>query len=280
MTAFTLGLRASRMLALAAGAGLMAMAMAAPASAGDADVVATVDGKPIVEADVKMLETLMGQALARVPETSRHELLVNVLVETQLLAEAGEKAGKEKSPDVQRRLVWLKAQTLRDAYVHDEVDPQITDAVVKTRYDEMVKQIKPQTEIHARHILVKTEDEAKAIIAELDKGADFATLAKAKSTGPTGPRGGDLGFFGRGRMVPAFDKAAFDLKVGEYTKVPVKTQFGWHVIKVEEARDVKPPSFDEVKVRLRQRMEQQKLREVVAALRAKAKIEVTAPAKP
>ncbi len=274
MTAFTLGFRASRPLALLAGAGMMALAMAAPAWAGDADVVATVDGKPIVEADVKMLEALMGNALARVPEASRHQLLVNVLVETQVLAEAGEKAGKEASPDVQRRLKWLKAQTLRDAYVHDVVDPQITGAAVKARYDEMLKQVKSQTEIHARHILVKTEAEAKAIIAQLDKGADFATLAKAKSTGPTGPRGGDLGFFGPGRMVPAFDKAAFALKAGEYTKVPVETQFGWHVIKVEEVRDVKPPSFDQVKVRLRQRMEQQKLREVVDELKTKAKIEI------
>jgi peptidyl-prolyl cis-trans isomerase C len=280
MTAFTLGLRASRPLALVAGAGLLALAMAAPASAGDTDVVATVNGKPIIEADVKMLDALMGDALARVPEASRHPLLVNVLVETRLLAEAGEAAGKETSPAVQRRLEWLKAQTLRDAYVHEVVDPQVTDAVVRARFDEMIKQVKTQTEIHARHILVKTEDEAKAIIAELDKGADFATLAKAKSTGPTGPHGGDLGFFGRGRMVPAFDKAAFELKVGDYTKVPVKTQFGWHVIKVEEARDIKPPSFDEVKVRLRQRMEQEKLREVVTALKAKAKIEITAPAKP
>ena len=280
MTAFNLGLRASRPLALMAGAGLLALAMVAPASAGDADVVATVNGKAIVEADVNMLNALMGDALKRVPEANRHQLLVNVLVEMRLLADAGEKAGKETSPEVQRRLEWLKAQTLRDAYVHEVIDPQVTDAVVKARYDEMINKVKAQTEIHARHILVKTEDEAMAIIAELEKGADFATLAKAKSTGPTGPRGGDLGFFGPGRMVPAFDKAAFELKVGEYTKVPVKTQFGWHVIKVEETRDIKPPSFDEVKVRLRQRMEQEKLREVVVALKAKAEIKLAEPPKP
>ncbi len=279
MTTPNKGVRASRFVALTAGVAFMALTATGAAFAAGSDVLASVDGKTITEADVQMLKELMGDALNRVPEASRHQVLVNVLVETQVLAIAAEKAGKDKSPAFQRRLDWLKAQALRDAYVRDDVESQITDAAVKARYDEMIKQVKPETEIHARHILVKTEDEAKAIIAELDKGADFATLAKKKSTGPTGPRGGDLGFFGRGRMVPEFDKAAFALKVGEYSKVPLKTQFGWHVIKVEDERMVKPPTFDQVKVRLRERMKQQKLRQVVDALKAKAKIEINEPAK-
>ena len=279
MTGHKTGFHASRALALAAAAGLMVMAAGLPANAGDADVVATVDGKAIIGADVKMLEALMGDALARVPEGSRHAVLVNVLVETRLLAAAAEAAGKGRTADFARRLDWLKAQALRDDYVREDIDAQVTDAVVKSRYDEMIKQVKPEREIRARHILVASEEEAKAIIAELGRGGDFAALAKAKSSDRGGVGGGDLGFFGRGRMVPEFDKAAFELKVGEHSKTPVKTQYGWHVIKVEEERAAQPPAFEEVRVRLRERLQAQKLRDVLAALRAKARIETKQPVK-
>ena len=246
----------------------------APAFAADTDAVATVDGKTITQADINMLQELMGDALKRMPEANRRQTMINLLVETQVLADAAEKAGLEDTPEFKHRLAWLRMQALRNEYVRQDVDSRITDAEVKARYDEMVKQVKPEVQIRARHILVKTEAEAKAIIAELDKGADFATLAKEKSTGPTGPRGGDLGFFGPGRMVPEFDKAAFALKVGEYSKEPVKTQFGWHVIKVEDQRKVDPPTFDQVKAGLRQRMQRLKLRRVVNDLKAQAKIEI------
>jgi len=273
------GVRAPRLVGLTLGAACLALAAAAPAFAGASDVVASVDGKTITEADVTLLKEFMGNALRQVPEASRHQMLVNILVETQVLADAAEKAGLEKSPDFQRRLAWFRMQALRNEYVRQKVDPKITDDAVKARYDEMVKQVKPEVEIRARHILVKTEAEARAIIAQLDKGADFATLAKEKSIGPSGARGGDLGFFGHGRMVPAFDKAAFALKVGEYSKEPVKTQFGWHVIKVVDQRKVNAPSFDQVKDGLRQRMQRNKLREVVDGLKAQAKIEIKEPAK-
>jgi len=158
------------------------------------------------------------------------------------------------------------------------IDAGITAEVLKARYFELVKQVQPEKEIHVRHILVASPDAARAIIAELGKGADFATLAKAKSTGPTGPRGGDLGFVGRGRMVPEFDQAAFALKVGDYSKEPVKTQFGWHIIKVEEERPSVLPPFAEVKAKLRQRMQTEKLRALIDTLTAKAKIEIKPPA--
>ncbi len=268
------GVRARRLLAMTVGAACLALAVTAPAFAGDNDAVATVDGKTITQADINMLQELMGDALKRIPEANRHQTMINLLVETQVLADAAEKAGLEGTPEFKHRLAWLRMQALRNEYVRLDVDSKITDAEVKARYDEMVKQVKPETQIHARHILVKTEAEARAIIVELDKGADFATLAKEKSTGPTGPRGGDLGFFGRNRMVPEFDKAAFALKVGEYTREPVKTQFGWHVIMVEDQRKVDPPTFDQVKAGLRQRMQQLKLRQVVNDLKAQAKIEI------
>ena len=249
------------------GAACLALVATGPAFAANTDVVATVDGKAITQADIDMLQELMGDALKRVPEANRRQTMINLLVETQVLADAAEKAGLVDTPEFKHRLAWLRKQALRNEYVRLDVDSKITDAEVKARYDEMVKQLKPEAQIRARHILVKTEAEAKEIIAELNKGADFATLAKAKSTGPTGPRGGDLGFFGPGRMVPEFDKAAFALKVGEYSKEPVKSQFGWHVIKVEDQRKVDPPTFDEIKVRLRERMQRLQLRQVVNDLK-------------
>jgi peptidyl-prolyl cis-trans isomerase C len=281
MTEHHQGWRASRPWARFAGAALFALMLLAPldaALAGDEDVVATVDGKAIVEGDVRMLQGLMGDALARVPEASRHDVLVNVLIETRLLAAAAEAAGTAATADFGRRLEWLRLQALRDSYVSEEVDAQVTDEVVRARYDEVVKSLPPQIEIRARHILVKSEEEAVAVIAELDKGGDFAELAKAKSLDRGGADGGDLGFLGRGRTVPEFEAAAFALKAGEYSKVPVKTQYGFHVIKVEEERQTPPPAFEEVKDRLRERMQADKLRETIEALRTKAAIELKKPA--
>jgi len=273
------GVRAPRLAGLALGAVCLALAAAGPALAAGSDVVATVNGKTITEADVSMLKDLMGSALKKVPDANRRQMLVNILVQTQVLADVAEKAGLDQTPDFKRRLAWFRMQALRNAYVRKEVDSKITDADVKARYEEMVKQVKPKVEIRASHILVKSEAEAKQIIAQLDKGADFATLAKEKSIGPSKSRGGDLGYFGQGRMVPEFDKAAFALKVGEYSKQPVKTQFGWHVIKVVDERKVAPPTFDQVKEGLRQRMQAVELRKVVQDLESKAKIEMKQPAK-
>jgi peptidyl-prolyl cis-trans isomerase C len=123
---------------------------------------------------------------------------------------------------------------------------------IKARYDKEVAATPPEEEISARHILVETEEEAKALITELDAGKDFAELAKEKSTGPSAGQGGDLGFFTKGRMVPEFEAAAFEITPGEYGKEPVKTQFGWHVIKVEERRETAPPAFEEVADQVRQ----------------------------
>ncbi|MGI9464977.1 MAG: peptidylprolyl isomerase, partial [Aestuariivirgaceae bacterium] len=164
---------------------------------------------------------------------------------------------------------------LRDAYVENNVTSKITDEQVRARYDDVIGKQPAETEIRARHILSKTEDEAKAIIAELDKGGDFAELAKAKSTGPSGPRGGDLGFFGKGQMVPQFEKAAFALEPGAHSPAPVQTQFGWHVIKIEESREKPKPAFDTVKDQVRNAIAGERIQAALQELRAKVKIERT-----
>ena len=205
-----------------------------------------------------------------------HPRLFFPRLDIRLGANAGKAAGLTETPEVKSRMRWLENRALRDAFVDTQVMKAISDADIRTRYDQVIGQQPSELELHARHILVKTEDEAKAIITELGGGADFVELAKAKSTGPSGPRGGDLGFFGKGRMVPQFEQAAFTLKPGEYSKSPVQTQFGWHIIKIEESREKPKPAFDTVKDQVRESIAGERLQALITGLRAKAKIEKTA----
>ena len=156
------------------------------------------------------------------------------------------------------------------------VDP-VSDADIKARYEKEIAAVPPEEEISARHILLKTEEEAKAVITELDGGKDFAELAKEKSTGPSAGQGGDLGFFTKGRMVPEFEAVAFTLQAGEYSKEPVQTQFGWHVIKVEERRETAPPAFEEVADQVRQLVMRERYGELIRTARSETEIDVLDP---
>src|SRR5690606_36060757 len=138
---------------------------------------------------------------------------------------------------------------------------------VRARYDKEIAALEPQEEIRARHILLKSREEAEAVIDKLEAGADFVELAKTESAGPSGPTGGDLGFFGKGQMVPEFENAAFALADGEFTRDPVQTQFGWHVIPREEHRTQPPPEFDAVKDQVRQIVMGEKYRALLADIR-------------
>ena len=262
----------SRALFLATAIAGISLAIA-PAHAEGDKVVATVDGKKITESDVKDAIEAVGSGIAQVPEAQRQEVLTKVLIDTHLLANAARAAGLADTAEFKKRVEWMTIRALREVYINEKINATLTDKDIKAKYDELTKGIKPEKEVRARHILLKTEDEAKAVITELGGGADFAELAKKKSTGPSGPRGGDLGFFGQGRMVPAFDKAVFALKPGEVSKTPVKTQFGWHVIKVEETRDKPLPAFDQVKDQVRTAMQGERLQKSLEDLRSKAKIE-------
>lgn len=239
-------------------------------------VLAIVNGEPITETEVELAKQDLGSVLQRIPAHQHAEAVLNAVIDLRLLANAGKAAGLSNTPDVRSRMRWLENRALRDAFVDAKVMKAISDEDLKARYDQVIAQQPSELEFHARHILVKTENEAKAIITGLDGGADFVEQAKAKSTGPSGPRGGDLGFFGKGQMVPQFEKAAFALKAGEYTKTPVQTQFGWHIIKVEATREKPKPAFDAVKEQVRESMAGERLQKVVTDLRAKAKIEKTA----
>ena len=158
-----------------------------------------------------------------------------------------------------------------------EVVDTISDDDVRARYDREVAATPPENEVRARHILLASEEEARAVITELDAGADFEALAREKSTGPSGPDGGDLGYFTRGRMVPAFEAAAFALDVGAYTSEPVRTDFGWHVIKLDDRRQVQPPAFADVEQQIRSVLLRERYFALLSEIRAGIEIDITDP---
>ncbi len=244
-------------------------------------VVARVDGAEITEADLSQAALNFGDQIAQLPADQRHGKLIELLIDTKLSAQAAEAAGLDKNPDVQRRLLMVHDRVLQVEYLNLKVLATLTDEALHKRFDELVKSFVPEDQYQAAHILVKTEDEAKAIIAELDKGGDFAAIAKEKSidTG-SGPNGGELGFFSPKQMVKPFGDAVVAMKVGTYSEKPVQTQFGWHVIKLEATRKQPAPTYDQVEKQLRQQMLSERFAATMKDLRAKAKIEIIQSAPP
>lgn len=259
-------------------AALAAAPAIAPAQAEDDKVVARVDGVDITETDLALVGVEYAQDLMQIPEEARRKVLIDVMVDMHVLANAALKAGLADSDEFKKHLSYLKTRALRDHYFRKEVELQPDEAEVRARYDAEFGNYEGPVERRARHILVKTKEEAEALISELDGGKDFAELAKEKSTGPTGPNGGDLGFFAKGRMVPEFETAAFALDVGGYSKEPVETQFGWHVIKVEEERKQPAPAFEQVAEGLRTEIIRDRFQAVMEKLKADARIELLDPA--
>ncbi|MBN9068527.1 MAG: peptidylprolyl isomerase [Rhizobiales bacterium] len=237
-------------------------------------VLAHVNGKPITQADLELAETDLDPQFAKLSPEQRRAAALSALIEIHVMADKAVADGLDKDPEFQRRMELLHARALHSALVDKEVSGSITDADLKKRYDEEMAKQPPVNEVHARHILVKTKEEAEAIIKELDKGGDFQKIAKEKSTDGSAPQGGDLGYFTEGQMVPEFAKAAFALPVGKYTEQPVQTQFGWHVIKVEDKRAKQPPAFDAVKENVRSMVIRDKYFALVKQARADAKVEI------
>jgi peptidyl-prolyl cis-trans isomerase C len=240
-------------------------------------VVATVNGHAISEADLTLAEAEIGNELGNLPEATRRRVLVEFMIENQLFAEAAEAEKLGSGPDFEKRMAFWRQRALRDAYFDKTVKASIGVEGARAIYEDKVKQLKPEEEVQARHILVASEDEAKKLIVRVEAGEDFAQLAKENS-GDAGSKeqGGMLGFFGKGQMVPQFEEAAFNLKKGDVSK-PVQSQFGWHVIKVEDRRQKPPPSFDDVKDRLIGSMVQSKAQNIAGELRGKAKIDYLDP---
>ncbi len=245
-----------------------------PAAADD-PVVARVNGVDIKQSDLNFAASEVGPRLANYTPADRKKVLLQYVIENELMAEAGEKDKLNSAANFADRVKYHERRALRDAYFDASISNAVSDEAAKKIYDEKITGMKPEQEIHARHILVATEAEAKEVEDRLKKGEDFATVAKEKST-DTSAEGGDLGFFARGQMLKPFEDAAFALEVGQISE-PVQTQFGWHIIKVEEKRDQPLPTFDQVKEAIRTQLVQQKAQEVVTGLRDAAKIEVIDP---
>ncbi len=244
-----------------------------PAPATD-PVVAKVNGQPIHLSDLKDAVQGLPDNLRGLPPMTLYPMLLDQMIDERALVAAARKSGLDKDPTVQRQMTAAEDRALQTAILSKEVGPTITDAALHARYDKDIAGKPGEEEVHAKHILVDSEDQAKKIIADLKGGADFATLAKQYSKDPgAAQQGGDLGFFKKDEMVPEFATAAFAMKPGQVSDQPVHTQFGWHVIMVVERRPAEAPSFDQAKEELRQKLIQEGVRKAVAEARAEVPVE-------
>lgn len=247
--------------------------LAGPALAQADKVVAKVDGIAITEKDVQLATEDLGERLAQLPEERKRDEVINYLVDLKLGAKAAAEAKIGDTPDFAARLAYYREKVLLDEYLTREGKKAVTPEAAKKLFDDTTKAMAPEEEAHARHILVETEDQAKAAVARLKKGEDFAKVAAELSKDPgSGKEGGDLGWFTKDRMVPEFAEAAFKLKKGEISE-PVKSQFGWHVIKLEDKRSKPLPDFAAVKPQIDQYLERKAQQDLVIAMREKAKVE-------
>jgi peptidyl-prolyl cis-trans isomerase C len=239
----------------------------------DSKILARIEGQPVYEWEMALAENEIGQELAQVSKDQRRAILLRYVIDTRLMAMAGQKVGLEEQQVFKRRMIYARHQALRDGYFEKNIRGSISDNELRAIFDREIKKIKPVEEVKARHILVKKQEDALDIIERLNRGDDFVTLAKEKSVGPSGRNGGDLGYFQKGRMVKNFEEAAFALKPGEIS-APVKSSFGWHVIKVEDKRMTPVPTYDDLKDRIKAQLLQQKSREITRNLRKASKVEL------
>jgi len=251
---------------------------AAPAGPPPGDpVLATVNGMPIHMSDVQAAANNLPQQLQQLPPDQLFPLLVNQEIDRKALLVAAKHEDLERNKAVAAAMEAAADEKLEDAYVQQQVAPQVTDAAIQAEYNKDYANKPGPEQVDARHILVKTQAQAQAIIDQLNKGADFATLAEKNSIDPGAKNGGELGWFSQSEMVPAFANAAFALKPGQYTKTPVQTQFGWHVILCEGKRTAPPQSLDDVRDQIRQNLADAAIKSTLAAARAKVKIVLDNP---
>ena len=243
----------------------------ASASASD-PVVARVNGVDIRQSDLALAEEDVGADMQAVSPEAKREHLISYLADIIMVTQAADKKKLADNPDFKRRLAFLRNKLLMGYELQQEAKNALTDEALHQTYDEAVKSMAGQEEVRARHILVQSEDEAKAILEQLKKGADFATLAKEKSKDPGAAEGGDLGYFTKDQMVPEFADVAFKMYPGQLSN-PVKTQFVWHMIKLEDKRTKQPPEFEKVKDQIEAYLARKAQTDFIAKLRQNAKVE-------
>lgn len=230
-------------------------------------LVANVEGHPIYLSELGDAVQSLPESLRKMPFEVIYPLLLDRMVDHEALVLMARRKQLDDDPVVRRQIDAATARILEGALLEREAVPQVTEAAIRARYDRDYGDKPSVEQVHARHILVGTEAEAKRLIAELDKGADFATLARRFSKDPDGVRGGDLGFFRRDQVWPAFAALAFSLKAGEIGQTPISNEFGWHVVQTLEHRLVPPPTFDEVREAISKQLLQEAVQRVVAEAR-------------
>lgn len=237
-------------------------------------VVATVDGKDVTRVDVYRYIQMMPANIQQLPASAVYPLALEQVINTRLVQNKAEAAGLENDPEVQQQLDMARQQIIRSVYVQRQVDKEISDKEIRDAYDDYVAKIPDIQEIRASHILVDSREKAEQLIAELKNGADFSTLAAQNSNDPGNKdRGGDLGFFAPQDMVKEFSDAAFKMDVGTISETPVKTQFGWHVVKVTDKRARPKPSFQELKPMIQVELRRQTLEGMLEDWKETANIE-------
>jgi peptidyl-prolyl cis-trans isomerase C len=254
-------------------AAAVSLAGAAPSLAQDADpVIARVDGKEIRQSDLALAEADIGSNLPPSAPEARREALLMYIIDVTIISNAAEAKKLAQAPGFDRRVAFARQKVLMEAMLDQETKAAANEGAMKKLYEDSVARSKPEEEVRARHILVESEDKAKEVLSKLKAGGDFAALAKAESKDTGSAEGGDLGYFTKEQMVPEFAEAAFKLEKGALSD-PVKTQFGWHVIKLEDKRTKPLPAFDAVKEQIESYLARRAQAELVGKLRETAKVE-------
>ncbi len=257
----------------------VAVPLSLVASGASAAVLAKVNGKEITDEDLKIAAEDLGTNLPpQLQGKAREAYLLDYLIDGQLIVQKALAEKLDQDPEFPRKLAYFREKLLMESVLGKLSKEAASEEAMKKTYDEAAKAQKPETEVHARHILVATEDDAQAALKRIKAGEDFAKVAKDVSKDP-GSEGGDLGWFTKDRMVPEFAEAAFKLEIGQVSD-PVKSQFGWHIIKVEGKREKAFPSFDEVKDQVARYVVQKAQSDLIVKLRKDAKIERLVPEAP
>ena len=248
-------------------------AAAAPATIKD-PVVAIVNGQQIRLSELEIAQQSLPQQYRSMPLQAVFPALLERIIDSKLVVQEGKKTKTNEDPAFKKRMAFVEEQVLQDFWIQREISRLVTLEKIQQKYQERLKSMPPEEEVHARHILVATEDEAKAIIAELKKGTPFDKIAKEKSTDKaSGAEGGDLGWFKKSDMVKEFADAAFALKKDQTSETPTKTQFGYHVIKIDDRRTAPPPALEELSDQIREELAREAVTAQLDKIRAGSKIE-------
>ena len=246
--------------------------------AAESEVVARVNGKDITAAELRVAEQMYAQQLGDMPEDAKRSVLVNALIEMRLIADAARADNVTEQEGYKLQMAFFGDQTLRALFLEAKIAAAVTDSTVKAAFDEQVAQMPPVLEMQVRHILLRSESDARDVIEQLKSGRPFADLAKERSADEASkPLGGDLGYIAEGQTLPEIEQAARQLQPGMFTQTPVPSAFGFHVVLLEATRNRPAPPFETVAAQIRRSLEEAEQQRIVGQLRAAAQVEKLVP---